>query len=142
MSEARKCLNCGTYIPLDLRSDAKYCSVQCRIDYNSTLKSKKRRKEKEAPTTPTPKQVKIGDKEDLYFIMKRLDDKLSKVVSLMESQSLLNEKMLTPKQVMSELSIKRTTFDRYVKNGFLKVYKLTDRKLYCKKSEVMTLFKK
>ncbi len=140
MKTQRKCKNCNSFISAKLRADAKYCNEQCRIEYNAKQKGKKRMKLKSTQEVVSVDKTEIKN-EDNYFMLKEIDRKLSKIANLLEAQTVLNERYLTPAQVMDELSINRTTFNRYTKDGIFKVYKLTDRKMYCKKSEITGLLK-
>lgn len=146
MNKQRKCLNCGKVIPYTMRSDAVYCSKECRNDYGVMLKRNDRLRAKkevqEVVKEGGQKEKLSGISEALsYNLLKSIDKQLEAISKQLKIQSGLNEKYLTPSQVLEVLSIKRTTFERFLKDGILKVYRLTGRKIYCKKSDIDKLFK-
>ncbi len=52
-------------------------------------------------------------------------------------ETVQQKEILTANETMSLLDISRNTFDRFHKDGTLKVYRLGARRLYCKYSEIM-----
>jgi len=54
-----------------------------------------------------------------------------------KKETVEHKEILTANETMSLLNISRNTFDRFHKDGTLKVYRLGARRLYCKYSEIM-----
>jgi hypothetical protein len=75
-----------------------------------------------------------------------LSEVLMRLIELNDRLKGQEEVYLSPVQACEILSISKSTFDRYVRDGVLKTYFLrgleskTKKKLYVKKSDVLDLF--
>ena len=85
---------------------------------------------------PEGDQVTFGRSDQSEILLAKIEGQLNNIARILQRQTGLQERYLTPNQVMQELSINRTTFERWTKGGVLKVYRLTDRKVYCRKSDI------
>jgi len=149
MEHSKTCLFCGTSFQ-SLRSDAKFCSANCRTKFSKA----KKRGRVPAPA-PAPGQVvnlerktffpgqKYSDATDLEGLFSEVLLRVSELNDRLKGQE---EVYLLPVQACELLSISKSTFDRYVRDGILKTYFLrgleskTKKKLYVKKSDVLDLF--
>lgn len=73
--------------------------------------------------------------------MQQLEQQLNNLKRDLEALKLQvqkgNDKMMNSQEVMDFLSIGRSTFNTWMKNGVLKAYRLNGGKLLFKRSEVM-----
>lgn len=143
MEHVKTCLFCGTSFQAS-RSDAKFCSANCRTKY-SKRKARGQVSDgdqvisdqvKESPSRYSQTTNEAGLLSEVLRVLHLVDDRL-------KSQE---EVYLSPVQACDLLSISKSTFDRYVRDGILKKYFLrgtgskTKKKIYVKKSDVLSLF--
>lgn len=138
MEHNKTCEFCGKSF-LSSRSDARFCSAVCRTSANKKLKRGERsdvatvgrvQAVRSSPSTPNILQ-------EVLRVLHLVEDRMSVTQE---------ETYLTPGQVCEMLSISKTTFDRYVRDGLLKTFYLrgreskTKKKIYVRKSDVVSLF--
>ncbi len=70
--------------------------------------------------------------------MSVIESELTEIKELIKSQNYSTSKkeIMTAQEVLELLSINRSTFTKWRNIGFIKVYSL-NRRLYCKRSEIM-----
>ena len=96
----------------------------------------------ETGITQQPKES-IDYPRDIERHFNLLIDIISRLDLLIKNQKMRNdrkEQYLVPTQVCELLSINRSTFERYVDSGIFRIYRLGKGKIYCKRSEIDTLF--
>jgi predicted DNA-binding protein (UPF0251 family) len=133
----RQCINCNSLISDDMRADAKYCSEQCRIEYNIKKRSEKRRNKTTTTNQEPPKQFKPLEESV------NIKDLIAEVEKLKALVNGVNETLLTPNQACERLNISRSTLKRYVQKGILTQYSFEpssttkQSRVYFKASELL-----
>jgi len=141
MEHSKTCQFCGKSF-LSSRSDALFCSANCRTKFS------KRKKGGQVVNQVTSDQAKespfkysqVTNEAGLF------SEVLRRLIELNDRLKSQEEVYLSPGQVCDLLSISKSTFDRYVSDGILKKYFLrgtgskTKKKVYVKRSDVLDLF--
>jgi len=142
MEHNKTCQFCGTSFQAS-RSDARFCSANCRTKYS---------KRKTRGQVSEGVQVKTVAREGVQVYSQTtneaglLSEVLRHLIELNDRLKGQEEVYLSPVQVCEMLSISKSTFDRYVRDGVLKAYYLrgleskTKKKVYVKRSDVLDLF--
>lgn len=141
MEHTKVCEFCGKTFQSS-RSDAKFCSANCRTKFS---KMKKRGQEGDQVISDQVKErpsrySRVTNEEGLF------SEVLIRLIELNDRLKSQEEVYLSPGQVCEMLSISKSTFDRYIRDGVLKKYFLrgtgskTKKKVYVKRSDVLSLF--
>lgn len=141
MEHTKLCQFCGTSFQSS-RSDAKFCSANCRTKFS------KRKKGGQVFDQVSSDQVK--ERPSRYSQVTNeaglLSEVLRHLIELNDRLKSQEEVYLSPGQVCEMLSISKSTFDRYIRDGILKSYYIrgleskTKKKVYVKRSDVLDLF--
>ena len=138
MEHLKTCEFCGKSFQSS-RSDARFCSANCRTKFS-------KRKKRGPVTGDQVTRVPVQDFSQFVKEEGLLSEVLIRLIELNDRLKGQEEVYLSPVQACEILSISKSTFDRYVRDGVLKTYFLrgleskTKKKLYVKKSDVLDLF--
>ena len=83
-----------------------------------------------------PKKKEMANKPKRKRIRKKVSP-VSEDNGEIKREVVKQKEILTVSETMSLLDISRNTFDKFSKDGTLKVYRLGARRLYCKYSEII-----
>ena len=152
MEHNKVCQVCGTSFKSS-RSDARFCSANCRTKFS---KAKKRGQvtgdqvSSDQVTGDRKTSDQVKERPGRYSQTTNEAGLLSEVLRVLllvdERLKGQEEVYLSPGQVCEMLSISKSTFDRYIRDGVLKAYYLrgleskTKKKVYVRRSDVLDLF--
>lgn len=124
---------------------AKYCCSRCRERAKYRKKSGLPVGDNQQLSKPQSKKVNHFSSMEIHFteihhLLALINYKLEVLGNPQPTITPGTEVYNTPDQVMNILSIKRTTLDRYTKDGILRLYRVGSRKVYYKRSDIDKLF--
>lgn len=137
----KKCVKCNREFEAK-QQRALYCSRKCKNDSRGYRGKKEKpgiRKPKidqNQSTTSRMKKVQPDQLNLVNDILARLDQIIAAQRTIMTQ----TEQYLVPSKVCSLLSINRSTFDRFTREGIFRIYRLGKGKVYVKRSEIDQLF--
>ena len=132
----RTCLNCGANID-HKRPQAQFCDNVCKSKYHNKQTAKAPPKE----TKPTSKAVKAAPPSKK--IVKPTEVKKEVIKATQPTQEpidILND-LIPLSEAKDLLHVQKQTLYKWRKQGILKIYAITDRKHYVKRSDLVKLIK-
>ncbi len=109
----------------------RYCSHKC--NQRAYKQAQREKKDEKFEVTEVTKQAAVRTN-----IL--LEETLKEIRNINNSLILATKPYLTPNEVCQLLSIGRKTFDRMVNNKTFPTYRLEQRKIYVKRSDIDKLF--
>lgn len=141
----KECAQCGKQFQAK-RETARYCSFYCSSKFQRE-KQKQKNPEAQAPSkqdSPVWRSKSVvgdtlGHQEQMHLLAD-IVTKLERIMTVQDKMIRDTEQYMVPSQACKLLSINRSTFDRFVRKGIFRIYRLGKGKVYVKRSEIDQLF--
>lgn len=137
----KKCVKCNREFEAK-QQRALYCSRKCKNDSRG-YRGKKEIPGIQKPLSDQNQSDKAGMKiiqPDQLILFNDLLSRLDQIIAAQRTIMTQAEQYLVPSKVCSLLSINRSTFDRFTREGIFRIYRLGKGKVYVKRSEIDQLF--